>query len=640
MRIKILYIAVFILHLVINGSVYAQAQDEKSLKEDVFDLGRIVITPSRLYQEYGQVSRATNLITEDEIRDKNPVRVGGVLEDLPSAVVYDYGSLGQSSTIRFRGATPSQSLILIDGMPVNNPRDGGVNLSSYEVENIDQVEVVRGPASSLYGSSAIGGVVNIITKKGQTLKPETTVTSRFGTFRTHVHEVTNGAKIGEFDYFLSASSANSEGHRDNSDYQGESYNAKTGYGFGGKHQISFSGRYHRSELGTPGTTVSFDRDDKQEEHQNYINSMWESNFDDKLRFKIQGYANMDRLEFMESVYPDLDKTTHQTKSRSINTQASYTLMEKHTLMAGMEGKKHLLNSSFAGKHDYIVRSWYGLLDLDFFDMLDLVGGARYDDYTTFGSHVSPSINGALRLGPWKIRGMFAESYRAPTFNDLRWPVEEWFPASPSFWPTYGRGGRGNPNLSPEEGKTYEVGVENIMDSLILKEFPLDTKVNLTYFHTDMENLINWAIDTTDFYWKPTNISQARIRGLEIEGEVVIAKDTKATFNYTSTRAKDKETKRYLNYRPKHKFDFSLQYSHPWGIIGRFKGQHCSSAFVDEPNNVQVKPYWIFGTDLYYDLNENIRYFLNIDNISNRTYEKAKGYPMPGFSITSGVRTKF
>lgn len=629
MKIKMVNIMILILNLIIIDFIYAEMENSPSTEQetkDVFDLGRIVITPSRLYQEYGQVSRATNLITEEEIQDKNPRRVGDLLKDLPSAQVMEYGSLGHSSSIRFRGATSSQTLVLIDDMPLNNPRDGEVNLSDYETENIDRIEVVRGPSSSLYGSSAVGGIVNIITKEGRTEQPQTAITSRLGTYRTHIHEVTNGAKIGGFNYFLSASSANSEGHRDNSEYQGESYDGKAGYDFGDKHQIRFSGRYHRSELGTPGSTGSFDEDDKQEEHQNYVNGIWESNFNNKFRLKLQGYTNLDRLEFIETVYPDLDKDTHQTKNRSVSLQGSYTLLENYTLLAGAEGKKHLLNSSVSGKYDYIVRSTYGLLDLHLFDRLDVVGGARIDDYTTFGSQVSPNINCALKFDPWKIRGMFAESYRAPTFNDLYWPDEGW--------------AKGNPNLSPEKGKTYEVGIDNVMDFLIFKKFPLDTKAGITYFHTEMKNLINWAEDAADGYWKPSNVSKARIEGLEIEGEAVVIKDIKTVFSYTLTKAKDKDTKRYLNYRPKHKFDFSVQYSHPWGIIGCFRSEYNSSCFVDEPNNVQVKPYWVFGTDLYYDLNENIRYFVNIDNIFNRTYEKAKGYPMPGFSIMSGIRAKF
>jgi len=630
-RIRIICSILIISALTANNTIWAE--------EDAFDLGKIVITPSRLYQKYGQVSRATSLITEDEIEDKNPVSVGRLLRDLPSVHVNEYGSLGASSSVRMRGGTASQTLVLIDDMPLNTPRDGQVNLSSYEVENIERVEVVRGPSSSLYGSSAVSGTINIITKEGKTAKPETTISTRFGTFRTHVHEVTHGAKIGRFDYFLSASSGNTQGHRDNSKYQGEGYNGKIGYDIGGKHRIKISGRYHRSELGTPGSLGYFSKDKKQEEHQNYVNGVWESNFDDKLRLKAQGYMNLDRLEFIEAVYPVLDKTTHQSKNRSVNLQSSYTLFENYTLMAGVEGKKYLLNSTFSGKHDYISRSAYGLIDLHFFDMLDIAGGARIDDYTTFGSQVSPSVNGSLTFWDWKIRGSYAESYRVPTFNDLYWPTNVYnLPAA--WWPIWGQGEMGDPDLNPETGKTYEVGIENIMDLKPLKELSIDTRANVTYFNTETEDLISWAMDSTDYYWRPSNVSKAETEGIEVEGEAILMKDIKATASYTFTKAKNKETKQYLVFSPRHKLDFSLQYNHPSGIKGRFHGQYSSSIFIDTANNVQVKPYWVFGTDLYYDIDEKIRYFVNIDNMTNRTYEKSKGYPMPGFSVMTGIRTKF
>ncbi len=608
---------------------FAFAQDEK---EDVFHLGKIVITPSRLYQEYGQVSRATNLITEEEIQDKNPITVNYLLDDLPSALVQDTGTLGQSSTIRFRGAESSQSLVLVDNILLNNQRDGTVNLSNYTTENIEKIEVVRGPSSSLYGAGAVGGTVNIITKEGKTPMPETTISSRFGTFRTHVHEITNGAKLNDFNYFLSASSANTEGNRKNSAYKAETYYSKIGYDFGDNHKIRLSGRYYTDELGTPGKITAPDEDDKLEDRQNYLNAAWESDFNNKLNLKIQGYMALNRLEFTETVFPGLDKFTHQTKDHAINAQGTYTIFKDYTIMAGVEGKKYLLNSSSSGKHDYISRSAYGLLDLHFFDILDVTPGARVDDFSTTGTQVSPSVNGALHIKNWKIRGLFAQSYRVPTFNDLYWPDDGW--------------AKGNPNLVPEKGRTFEVGIDNIADLLMIKKIPLDTKLGVTYFHTDMKNLINWAEDAADTnsfgfnYWKPRNVAKSRIEGIELEGEAVIMKDISAEFNYTLTKGKDKDTKRYLPNRPKHKFDFSASYKHPLGIIGRFHSQYVSKAYSDPNNNVQIKPYWVFGTDLYYDVDKHIRYFINIDNMFNRTYEKSKDYPMPGFSIMSGLRVDF
>jgi len=598
-------------------------------ERDVFDLGRLVITPSRLYQEYGQVARATDLITEEEIEDKNPMRVSDILTALPSALVQDNGSLGQLSSVRFRGATSSQTLILIDDMPINNQRDGVVNLANYGTDDIERIEVVRGPSSSLYGSGAVGGTVNIITKEGKEEVPKTTIAGRFGTFYTNNYDITNGAKIGKFNYFLTAANDNTKGSRDNSNYHAETYTAKVGYEFTKQHNISVNTRYYRDEVGTPGPVTAPDNDDKQETHQNYINALWNSNFDDKLHIKLQAYQNLDRLEFIENVYPDLDKVTHQTKNRSALLQTSYVLFNNYTIMAGIEGSKYLLNSSSSGKRDFIVRSAYGLLDLKFFDILNVIGGVRIDDYTTFGSELSPNINGVLTIGKHKIRALYAESYRAPTFNDL-------------YWPDDGMYSKGNPNLAPETGQTYEVGIDNIIDFNLSDKIPLKIKGGATCFRTDMKDLILWAEDPSDGinYWKPSNVNKARIDGLELESEAVVFNNIKGMVNYTFTKAKDKDTKKYLVYTPKHKFDFSAQYDHPSGIITRFRGQYVGNVFSDTTNNSKVKHYWIFGTDCYYDIDDHTRYFINIDNLFNRTYEKNKGYPMPGFTIMTGAKVKF
>ncbi|MBN1404975.1 MAG: TonB-dependent receptor [Candidatus Omnitrophica bacterium] len=630
-------VALVLLFCFLSSSGLAQQKEQK--KEDVFNLGNIVITPSRLYQEYGQVSRATNLITQEEIEDKNCISVENLLEDLPSAIVMENGGLGQVSSVRFRGASSSQTLVLMDNIPLNSPRDGGVNLSEYGTENIDSIEVVRGPSSNLYSSGAVGGTVNILTKRGKTETPQTTISGRFGTYRTQAFELTNSAKIKWFDYFISASEKGSEGCRDNSKYKSDTLNARVGFDILSNNTLTLSGRLHESESGTPGPIDYFDGNDKQNQRQNYVNAIWDSNFDDKLRIKLQSYADLDRIEFTETIYAPLEKSTHQIKNRAVNLQASYCLLEEYTLMAGAEVKKHLLNSSQSGKHSYDVRSLYGLADLRFFDMLDVSGGARIDDYSTFGTEISPSINGALKLGPCKIRALAAKSYRAPTFNDIYWPTEEWIPES-WIWPMYGRGAQGNSAIRPEKGKTYEIGADNIMSFNIFDKFPFDTKMGVTLFRTEMKDLINWSMDTSDYYWKPFNVNKARIEGIELEGEAVLVKDIKGVFNYTFTRAKDKDTKKYLTYRPRHKFDMSLSYKHPWGIIGRFRTEYMSKDYSDTANDISIKPYWVFGTDLYYDVGEYTRYFVNIDNMFNRTYEKSKGYPMPGFTITSGMRVRF
>ena len=136
----------------------------KSQAGDI-ELDKIVVTPSRIEESYGDTCRNVDVVTSKDIESSGSGNVAEALTDITSVNMRDYGGPGASKTIRMRGSTASQVLVLVDGRPVNNPRDGETDLNSIPLDNIERIEVVHGPASSLYGSQAMGGTVNIITRK-------------------------------------------------------------------------------------------------------------------------------------------------------------------------------------------------------------------------------------------------------------------------------------------------------------------------------------------------------------------------------------------------------------------------------------------------------------------------------------------
>ncbi|MBU4473292.1 MAG: TonB-dependent receptor plug domain-containing protein, partial [Candidatus Omnitrophica bacterium] len=141
-----------LLGLVLSGKTFAQ---------DI-DLERIVVMPSRIEESYSEVSRNIDVITSKDIEMSGAKDLAGVLTEITSVNISNYGGLGATKTIRMRGSTASQVLVLVDGRPINNPRDGQAELSNILLENIDRIEVMHGPGSSLYGAGAMGGTVNII----------------------------------------------------------------------------------------------------------------------------------------------------------------------------------------------------------------------------------------------------------------------------------------------------------------------------------------------------------------------------------------------------------------------------------------------------------------------------------------------
>ena len=177
---------------------------------------------------------ATNItvISEEEIKNSDAKNVGEVLENKTGIVeVSKYGTLGSLSELRIRsgGSSSKQVLLMIDGRPVNDISGGSSNLSEIPTENIEKIEVLRGPSSALYGANALGGVVNIITKKATTQKPKTEIGLNYGSFNTQNYNFNFSAMPGKANIFLAGSKNLTDGFRDNSDYDSTNLSAKIGY---------------------------------------------------------------------------------------------------------------------------------------------------------------------------------------------------------------------------------------------------------------------------------------------------------------------------------------------------------------------------------------------------------------------------
>jgi outer membrane receptor for ferrienterochelin and colicins len=592
-----------------------QAQAQRNL--DV-DLEKVVVTPSRYPQFYGKVGRSVYLIDQERLQVEQPQDISEVLDDLPSVIMIDYGALGANKSVRMRGSSAEQVLIMVDGRPVTSPRDGTLELSTMPTGIIERIEVVPGPASSIYGSSAVGGVINIITKEPK-VAPQASLITKFGTFRTWAEEFIYTGKAGELGYFFTVDSSQSQGHRDNSEFYAKNINSKLEYQLNPENKLRLFVGAHTSKLGTPGeiTGPFLDLDDQQEWDKNYIDLAWELNSDERINLTLRAYQNFDRLEFIETFEP-LDKNTHQTKQRAIELQCELNPLEDLKLIWGLSGQDNLNNSSTTGKHRYIVRAAFLEGDLTLWDKLNIIAGARLDDYSNFGSELSPSINFAYNLrDDVKLKALLARSFRAPTFNDLYWPFDGWT--------------EGNPNLKPEKGISGEVGADaRIFDKALLK---------IAYFHQDMDNLINWA-PGSDGVWRPSNVNSSLSQGVEFVIQFPVFEWLKSEINYTYLRAKDDKADKYLIYRPKHKVVGNLECKAPWGINLNLQAQYTTKRFHNTSNTIHIDDYFVMGLFLSKEFNNNCEVFLKFNNLLNRKYSRVRNYPLPGFSLVAGTKVTF
>jgi len=594
------------------------------------DLEKIVVTSSKIEQTYRLSTQNISIITKEDIESSGIDEITEILDLLPSVDILEYGSIGSTRSVHTRGSSTEQVLTLIDGRPVNTPRDGLTDFNQIPLSNIERIEVLRGPATSIYGANAVGGVINIVTKSGRKNK-ETELTSKFGSFATKYTSLTHGDAIKDFDYFIAYDYLASHGHRDALDYLSHNVNTKFGYQLNDDNRISVSSGYYNSEVGAPGPVASPEHD-KHETFKKYVDIIYNGKWIKGQDLLIKLFHNYDRLEFIEEYNP-IDKDTHLSKVYGVDTQISQTFFDIFRTAIGVSYQDHRLNSSINAKPSYHLSGVYFESETDFFNNGALKFGLRRDEYSNFGDKLNPSASFNFWLfDTVKVHALAAKSFRAPTFNDLYWPTDEWFPPALSdYWPLYGRGAKGNLDLGPEKAISYEAGISGYLFNRF--------KTDLTFFKTTFEDLIEWQMDSA-YWWKPTNVTSAAIKGVELETEFIIREHLKANFNYTYLEAKDKHTKKWLIYRPRHLYKLRLVYSPTPKYELGLSAIHKSKRFTNTNNTSLLEHASVLNLNFTYNVNDNFKLILEAKNIFDRQYEEERGYSMPGRAFYGGFRLSF
>ena len=582
------------------------------------ELNMIVVTPSRIEESSGDTGRVVDVVTAKEIEESGAQDLADVLTGLTSVNISSYGGPNATKSVRMRGSTAAQVLVLMDGRPINNPRDGEVDLSNIPLDNISRVEVMHGPGSSLYGSSAMGGVVNIITKKPPKEGQKAEIYSTFGTARTYVERMLYGARISKFGYLISGGYQSSDGFRENSELNAKDCNLKLEYEPNSENNLKLNSGFYKSRTGVPGSTNWPDTDDKQNTLKRFFDFNWKFKPDEQTGVSAGAYQNYDRLEFIENSTA-YTKDIHTTTVRGFDLQLDKQLLESYGIVCGFNYVMNMNDSTTSAKHEYNVSSGYLENRLDLFDKkLNVNLSARLDDYSNFGTEINPSFSMLYKFNESiKFHGLISRSFRAPTFNDLYWPDEGW--------------AKGNPGLKPEKGVTEELGIKTKVNKYLAS--------GITYFHSDYKQLIQWS-DIGNWVYQPTNISSAVIDGIEFGNKIFISDNLALDINYTYLIARDEDTHKYLVYQPMNKVDVSLRYHGYNGVTVELKGQFTGQRFANADNTDKVKQFFVFGLSVAKKFKTGVTCFGYIDNLANRKYQVIEGYPMPGFSFTGGLKAEF
>ena len=587
----------------------------------------VVVTATKVETPQERLGASVTVVTGDDIVENNYTTVEEALRHVPGVSIERSGGLGKTTTIRIRGAGAQQVQVMVDGMRVKSPTLGITELSDLSVDAIERIEVVRGPQSTLHGADAIGGVVNIITKKGQG-PPRGTVQVEAGTFETYREQATFSGSYKAFSYSLSGSHYDTRGYLKNDDATQSAFAGRFDYEFPWQGTLSLRGRYVKTETDLPVFSTNptvFDPNAQQQSetwlytliYDQKITAWW----DTQLRYGQW----FNRAGFQNPPPPGGFTTISQinTERREAEWLNNFHIGRWNTLTLGAEHRDELGRNRGTFRKEINVKSLFAQDELRLFDRVILGGGIRHEENDTFGEALTGRASVAVLIPETgtKLRGAWGEGFRAPSINDLFFP------------------GFGNPRLQPEESVSWELGADQrLWDNRL--------RFGATYFHNDFDNLIQIVNIPGTFLFQPVNVGRARTEGVEIyvEGDPVDWLTLYASYTYTHTE--DLDTFKPLRRIPRNKWATGAVFT--WDRLKLF----AEAIVVSEQFETTIGPrsfnpghhrvdlggsYRLWGRAGIMERTELIARF---NNITDERYAETFGFPAPGFNCLIGVRVAF
>ncbi|MDP9359871.1 MAG: TonB-dependent receptor [Acidobacteriota bacterium] len=581
---------------------------------------RIVVTASSLPESVQATPAAVTVITRKEIEDHAAGDVAGVLREVPGLVLARSGSPGKATSLFTRGAASTQTLVLWNGIVLNNPYFSGYDWGRFSTAGVEQIEVVRGPFSALYGSEAMAGVVNVLTT------PRTS--GVHGDFESGSHGLRNVMVSGAFVGDTSLASGSYEhraddGFNPNDDFRQNSASATAKWSPFASLSLGAAARHTSYSLGIPfntnaaGTALvpSLDRRQNGTETQVAIPlTLTLGRFISDLTLSDNGRHD----DFNDPADPFTTSTSTDAKTRRARLTTRFPT-PAGTIVAGGEYERDLVNDvtnfgpNFLGKrrtdHSLFVEDRYSR-ELGAGSRFELSAGVRRDRFDVFGSQTSPRLAAAIVSGTTKWRVAFGSGFRAPSLGELYYP----------FF--------GNPNLSAESNRSYEIGYDAALGR--------DGLFSLTYFNSRYRNLITF--DPVTFISQ--NIGRVRTDGIEAGARQHVSANVYTAFSYTYLhRDEDEKTGLRLLRRPKHSGSFFAGYRSgaiDTNIALLRTGEREDSLAVFPFSRVTNRSYTTIDANVQYRL-AHLTPFVKIENLRNTKYEEVVGYASPGRRVIVGVK---
>jgi vitamin B12 transporter len=602
---------------------------EKAAAQPPRNVDPVVVTATKTETPQERLGAAVSVVTDEEITEKQWITLEEALRHVPGVDIQRSGGLGKTAQIRIRGAGTQQVQVMIDGMRVKSPTLGVTELTDISLDAIDRIEIVRGPQSTLHGADAIGGVVNIITKKGQG-PPTSTVVLQGGSFETYRQQAALSGAYNRFSYSLSGSHYDTRGYLKNDDATQSALAGRFDYDFPWDGAVTLSGRYTNTLTDLPIFSTNptvFDPNSQQQSETYLYNLAYEQKLFDIWTSRLRYGQWWNNAGFQNPPPPGAFRTISQidTRRREFEWLNTVKTGPWNTITAGAEHRNEAGRNRFTFRQEINVVSGFVQDELRIFDRVILGGGVRYEDNDVFGSATTGRASMAILINEigMKIRGAWGQGFRAPTINDLFFP------------------GFGNPLLTPERSESYEAGVDQrLWDDRV--------RFGATFFHTQFNDLIQIVLQPNGLFL-PVNVGRAISEGVEFYSEVYPTDWLSLYLNYTFLHTRDIPANKPLRRFPDHRWTGGATFT--WNRLTLFAEATATtrqfeavSAPVTGKNfndgwfrldfggsyKLWGRFYWMEQADL----------IARFNNITDERYQETLGFPAPPFNAMVGVRLTF
>jgi len=595
------------------------------------DLEQVVVTATRNPQPLYQLALPVTVIRREQIEAEGVLQATDILRSVPGLAVVRSGRRGRTTSLFLRGSNANQVLFMIDGIQYSSPTTGFFDATNLLLEDVERIEVIKGPQSTLYGSEAMGGVVNIITRKGKLGRPKLEGRFEYGSQKSFYESGSVSGGAGPVDYFASmgrldsdVGTANRRVEKDR--YQNMDISGRVGI------KLPFNSRLDTNYQFITGFSPLDDgafRNDVnrwQKTKDNVIGTALTMNpfswlteifkfsvFDERLVSIDPGDPGL-RVPQAESVFK-LD-----TQIYTLDWQNTVRPFEGNTITGGYEFQvQRGDNRTF----DRIIRnSGFYIQDQQaFWDRLFLTAGARLEENSSFGDSLNPKVSAAylLKETGTKFKGSFGTGFRTPTLNEL-------------FFPNFG-----NPVLQPEESRSFDWGFE--------QDIPfINAHFETAMYHNHFDNLIQ-AVPKAGGGIIAANTGKATMDGIEL---ILSCEPIPGFFSlsgfYAYLATKDKSLAGGpLIRRPKNSGGINANFHwKKWSLNldANLVGNRRDRTFAAGRPPFEVNTgYGMLDIMFGYEIFKGWELYFRGENITDTNYTEVVGFPSSGALFFGGVRAK-